>query len=91
MSYYKGKMEALRKERGGRCILELDGCWLTRGLEFAHITPTPVNGRGRGLPQRYHDIKNNPEAYLLVCRACHAKADDLAEQFHNYDLEEVPF
>jgi hypothetical protein len=92
MSWYKGKMEELRQAWGGRCVIGLSGCWNKEGLEFAHVKPTKLNGRGRGQPQRYRDIVNNPDCYLLVCRACHAKADSLAEEFHNYDLrEEAPF
>lgn len=92
MSQYSGKMADLRKERGGRCVLNMDGCWQTHGLEFAHIKDTGLNGRGRGLPQRYHDIKKHSDAYILVCRHCHQKADGLAENFHNYELqEEAPF
>ncbi|MCP4878299.1 MAG: hypothetical protein GY896_22835 [Gammaproteobacteria bacterium] len=97
---YKGKMEELRQAWGGKCLIGFSGCWKDHGLEFAHVKPTKIkresqNGgkrSGRGLPQRYHDIKNNPGCYLLVCRACHARADGLADEFHNYDLrEEAPF
>lgn len=83
-------MNELRESHGGRCKLGLDGCWETQGLEFAHVKETGLNGRGRGLPQRYNDIRKHPKSYLLVCRNCHAKADGLAETFHNYDLQEEP-
>lgn len=91
-SWYKGKMEELRQAWGGRCCIGFGGCWKTDGLEFAHVKETGLNGRGRGMPQRYRDIVNNPDCYLLVCRACHAKADSLIEEWHNYDLRvEAPF
>ncbi len=89
---YKGKMAELRKERGNRCMLGLSECTVTTSLEFAHVESTGLNGRGRGLPQRYHDIKRNPSAYILACRSCHLKADSLAVQFQKYDLrEKAPF
>lgn len=75
-SYYRGAIERLRIARGNKC----EWCGLSQskaklrypnGLEFAHRHTTTVNGRGRGLPQRYHDIKNNPGAYELLCRECH--------------------
>ena len=92
MSWYSGKMAELRKERGGRCVLDMQGCWKTRGLEFAHVKDSGLNGRGRGQSRRYHNIKQHPEAYILICRGCHAKADGLADEFHNYELqEEAPF
>jgi len=90
---YTKRFEQLRAEFGGRCSLELEGCLKTQRLEFAHKRPTGIknNGHrgGRGMPQRFHDIKNNPSAYILVCRNCHAKIDDLDPKFHNYTEEEV--
>lgn len=72
---YLGKMQLLRDARGGRCEC---GCGRTEGLEFAHRRPTEVYGRGRGLPQRYHDIKRHPDAYVLLAPGCH-KQQELRE------------
>ena len=40
-------------------------------LEFAHVAPTKLNGRGRGAYHRLRDVEKNPEAYRLLCRPCH--------------------
>lgn len=95
--YYTIRMAELREERGGVCVLGFEGCWINTGLEFAHIKETKLSdiARGRGMPQRYHDIKNNPDAYILVCRHCHSMTDDLPGAWHNHKKElaeeEVPF
>ena len=73
--YYVGAVERLREARGGACEaarLQLGACRRTAGLEFAHLKPTRVYGRGRGRCQRYHDIKNHPESYALLCRHHHS-------------------
>lgn len=70
---YAGAMEVLRQEWGGRCV----ECNATEDLEFAHLPgkPTGVCGRGRGLPQRYHDVRANPDCYVLLCEVCHNGLD----------------
>ena len=82
MTWYKGKMAELRKERGGRCLLGLAHCSETKRLEFAHVKETGLKGRGRGRAERYRDIKANPECYILACRSCHLRADELARVFY---------
>ncbi len=60
-------------ERGGACE-GLPGeprCGSTDELEFAHVAPTELNGRGRGYNQRVQDVRDHPEAYRLLCKACH--------------------
>ncbi len=75
--YYPGKMADLRAEWGGRCVW----CGLpslpSNPLEFVHLPGkhTTIEGRGRGLPQRYHDIKRNPGSYVLLCRDHHTALD----------------
>lgn len=66
-------LELLREARGGRC----ERCHSKRKkvLEFAHIKPTTLNGRGRGQSRRYLDIKRNPTSYRLLCKACHKLFD----------------
>lgn len=59
--------------RGGRC--QGVGCSCEKNLEFAHLKPTSVVGRGRGRSDRYLDIKRNPDAYILLCRDCHRRFD----------------
>lgn len=76
--YYPRKMAELREQFGGVC--QAKGCERTTGLEFAHIQPTNVNGRGRGQAVRYHDIKKHPERFRLLCRPCHVAMD-----FDGYD------
>ena len=55
------------KERGSRNEPTL--------LEFAHIEPTGLNGRGRGQSARVYDIKNNQDKYILLCGQCHSEFD----------------
>lgn len=75
--YYTRKMKELRASRGNCC----EECSKTGTLEFAHVALTPLcgangnKGKGRGMPQRYHDIKKHPECYKLLCPECHSKID----------------
>lgn len=77
---YSLLLHDLRYERGACC--EECGVKLKRNkrnglynLEFAHIKPTGLNGKGRGLRRRYLDIKRNPDAYKLLCFICHRRLD----------------
>lgn len=77
---YSKAMKALRVERGNKCArcgktYSLAKLEHVNGLEFAHVVTTGINGRGRGRADRYHDIKNNPDHYELLCRACHLDFD----------------
>jgi hypothetical protein len=85
-SFYLGKMDELRARFGGKCVWEgakdkgecalgLDRRNHPRPLEFAHKHPTGCVGRGRGRADRYHDVKNNPECYQLMCRKHHVLYD----------------
>lgn len=76
MPWYKGKMKELRqKHNEGLCQICGD-----EGQEFAHKKGSPkrLNGIGRGLPQRYRDVLNHPEDYLLLCYVCHLTYDGKA-------------
>ena len=52
-------------------------------LEFAHLSPTDVRGRGRGQWERYLDVKRHPDRYLLLCHTHHRFMDrkHLHQQF----------
>lgn len=72
-------MDHLRKAFGGKCS-KCGGRWSLirkgrkyrhRPLEFAHVKPTKLQGRGRGLKNRFFDILRNPDSYRL----CHALFD----------------
>jgi 5-methylcytosine-specific restriction endonuclease McrA len=69
--WIKKAMRHLKQDRGGKC----QKCGNGGRLEFAHIEPTDLNGRGRGRKERYYDVINNPTAYLLLCRNCHKLFD----------------
>jgi len=68
-------------------------------LEFAHVAPTRIRGRGRGTYHRLRDVLRNPEAYRLFCRPCHMDLDyggrdpwELRQPDPNQlELEAVPF
>lgn len=90
---YSKAMRALRDERGNKCQrcgkphshAKFDH---VNGLEFAHVITTGLNGRSRGRADRYHDIKNNPTHYELLCRPCHLAFD---EKEGPRLAQEVPF
>lgn len=78
--HYVGRMHKLRISRGGKC----EGCgkrlrYSQRGpnLQFAHVRWTGLQGRGRGLINRFLDIVRHPRHYKMVCRACHLAMDML--------------
>lgn len=81
---YRAAIAKLRAERGDRCqcpgcpecrTLPPPRCARTDGLEFAHVAPAGLKGRGRGRAERYHDIKRNPDSYRLACVPCHRHFD----------------
>jgi len=61
--------------RGPRCISVND-------LEFAHVKPTELKGKSRGYNERVLDILKHPDAYKLLCRACHQKLDSEQASVH---------
>lgn len=71
MNRYLGCIARMRAERGDKC----QRCPSSKGLQFAHVKPTGLYGRGRGRAERYHDIQRHPDAYELLCRRCHMKLD----------------
>lgn len=78
---YTTKLASLREAWGNACVWcgvpHIPSAGSSWSLEFAHLPgkPTGLNGSGRGMPQRYHDIKANPESYVLLCVDCHTKLD----------------
>jgi hypothetical protein len=65
----------LLEQHGGKC----QTCGSTQDLEFAHIKPTKVKGKGRGMKERLWDIKKHPTPYTLLCNWCHAILDGRAD------------
>ncbi len=65
----------LRNHFGNRCNKE--GCDETRSskLQFAHLKPTKLSGRGRGRFERLLDVKNNLPCYTFLCRIHHLEFD----------------
>lgn len=78
MSKLTRLMNALRAAFGNRCTI----CSSTDTLEFAHITPTGLNGKGRGGLDRAYDIKRNTDSYRLLCRPCHLRYDAFLKRAH---------
>lgn len=58
----------LRAERGNKCF---DCDTVSKMPEFHHIRLTGLKGMGRGSSQRAKDIRDNPDAYVLLCKSCH--------------------
>jgi hypothetical protein len=73
--WLKKKFKELKIQFGGKCQNEL--CSRESGLEFAHRHDhgTKLNGRGRGRRERYYDVKNHPDSYVLLCHGCHEHYD----------------
>lgn len=53
-------------------------CWFcdsTSLLEFAHIRPTGLHGKGRGKSKRISDVRKHPYDYALTCKIHNALAE----------------
>ena len=66
-------LEKLRIIRGNKCLQ----CGNMGKLDFAHVRPTRVSGRGRGMDSRMRDIRHHPNDYILLCRKCHLVLDSI--------------
>lgn len=51
-------------------------------LEFAHVFPTDVMGRGRGRKERIYDVSKNPGAYAYVCKNHHGALDAIRKMIN---------
>lgn len=72
MRGYAGlRLAKLRAEFGGVCRL----CGAPNRLQFAHLTPTGLAGKGRGQGARMRDIVRHPQHYILLCVYCHRDFD----------------
>lgn len=69
--WIKAAFKDLRQEFGGCCAK----CGSKEKLQFAHLQPTDLNGRGRGRKERYYDIVKHRGGYQLLCEECHRKKD----------------
>src|SRR2546427_384454 len=78
------KMRKLRRTFGcGRCGTHIL-------IEFAHLTETKVNGKGRGRKERFYDILKHPEAYAPLCHEHHEMFDaKLFGDWKPYSLAEL--
>lgn len=77
--HYRQRLKAkLESYRAGPC----ERCGSKRERrELAHAAPTPLSGRGRGLSQRYHDLRKHPLCYARLCLKCHGLVDARAAVF----------
>ena len=71
--YVQRRWEKLLTEYGGQCA----ACGKRYDLEFAHIAPTDVKGKGRGKARRLFDILRYPTRYTLLCASCHDILDGM--------------
>ena len=69
--YFTERRRKLVNDFGGICA----HCTSKSELEFAHVIPTKLSGKGRGMPQRIYDVLKHPLNYLLLCSNCHYKFD----------------
>jgi hypothetical protein len=71
---YYGRLRArLISERGGKC--QWEKCPETSGLQFAHRRDNGFKGKGRGRQERYKNIRDNPDVYILLCLDHHDEYD----------------
>jgi hypothetical protein len=64
--WQKNRMKELKSthQRCDKC----NPCPLNREqLEFSHLRPTGLSGKGRGRSRRISDIVSNPTSYILSC------------------------
>lgn len=73
-AWAKHALEAERKKRGYYCQ-NLACAFLNWETEFAHLRPTLIRGRWRGMKERTFDIRQHPQAYALLCKDCHYQFD----------------
>ena len=76
--------ELLLKAFFNKCWFK--NCKKTENLEFAHIKPTTLNGRGRGRWRRTYDVINNPCRYVLLCHEHHRFLDIEIIGVKDFDL-----
>lgn len=72
--WIKRKLKDLRNNWGGKCQNMGHKIPIVENLEFAHKHNHKTDlskKRGRGRKERYYDIMNNPESYILLCKTCH--------------------
>lgn len=69
--WLKRKILELREEFNWCCAW----CGSIDGLEFAHLEPTGVSGKGRGRPTRYYDVLRHKSSFMLMCFDCHHDFD----------------
>lgn len=69
------RLDGLRRDVGCQHCGRRHG--LLNRLEFAHLAPTPISAvaRGRGLRDRYFDVRRNRAVYCVLCRDCHLRLD----------------
>ena len=75
--WLKKKWSNLKYSCGNKCF----NCGSNKKLEFCHLEPTNLNGKGRGKEQRYYDIIRNKDKYTFLCKKCHRKYDHLPQNF----------
>jgi len=69
----KMNLNWLRRQYGDMC----NCCGATHcPLEFAHVNPTGLSGRGRGNTRRFKNIMQYPASYTLLCSPCHIIYDE---------------
>ena len=71
-----------------KVICENPICDSVEKLEFAHIKPTKLSGRGRGRNKRYQDFVKNCDCYKILCNECHKAYRD---GFLNFEVDYLEY
>ena len=61
---------------GGRCQGGCGDNHSSKELQFAHVFPTGLHGKGRGSWKRLRDVLKFPFCYTLLCYKCHVVYDN---------------
>lgn len=69
------QVEDVRERIGDRCFHCASRGTKKNQLEFAHLEPTALNGRGRGAHHRRLDLLKNLDKYTYLCQRCHKDFD----------------
>lgn len=69
------QVEDVRERIGDRCFHCNTRGSKKNALEFAHLQPTALDGRGRGSHHRRLDLLKHLDKYTYLCHDCHKDFD----------------
>lgn len=70
------RVEDIKDRIGNRCFHCGGRSTKRNQLEFAHLEPTGLEGRGRGAHHRRLDLLKHLDKYTYLCHCCHKDFDN---------------